>query len=165
MSHLPEAFRAHDWTGWTFREWSESGIPGYCMARLTANYDVVFVSLASDGKFGFGGSDIDKEEFFGRDTLPLDSCIKKAQEFAETKGGWAPSPIGYELSAWQPIKTLPGLYTTGPIYPAFLGACAVTGLVGECYWSELCQEIPLCGGPVDLTHWMPLPQPPQEGQG
>lgn len=100
MSQLPDAFQGHDWTGWTFKEWAnESGIPGYCMARLTANYDVVFVSFASDGQFGFGGSDLDKEEFFGRDILHLDDCLRRAQEFAQSKGGWAPSPIGYVLES------------------------------------------------------------------
>lgn len=83
----------------------------------------------------------------------LNDCINHANNWAEAHGGWAPAPIGYGLSEWQPIETAPKdeqvvlYHVPGQRKPFMCRA--------DDYWSGLAAYLD------GATHWMPLPAPPE----
>ena len=58
---------------------------------------------------------------------------------------------------WQPIETAP---KDGAIVLVFIG-----GIMGTGFWDDEVDDWELCGyliGSAKPTHWMPLPDPPEE---
>lgn len=156
MSQLPEAFQGHDLTGWTEYEihdpFTHKSV--FRIGRNTKSGELLWMAFTSSGAIGLWGSAFSSVLTSG----DMADCFKYANEYAERLGGWAPAPIGFSADpGWQPIETYP--IPPGPTFPAFTGGNSDTGFVGECYWASVGQEFQHYGGPVELTHWRPLPAP------
>lgn len=160
MSQLSEGFRHHDLTGWTWL--------GQSICRLTIRGFLVSIRKHGDAFSIYGIGVV----YSGC----LSEMIELADKFAGKNGGWAPAPIGYEPSVWQPIETAPndGRFVLvcqwggepwvyehqqwqAPLTASYRGFHP--NAPGKKLWRDK------SGHPVYPTHWMPLPRPPQEGQG
>lgn len=161
MSQLPEAFLGHDLTGWTYTRGYASNQAFDHVSRLAADGSVVTVyGDLSWVIVACTGQQIEGDDPAIKTPSDLDLVVQKHC------GGWAPAPIGYEPSGWKPIETAPkdrGFIAYRPDAGVFCAEWRLCEQHGNMtLWSE--------GGYSDLTddmptHWMPLPQPPQEGQG
>ena len=97
MSQLPEAFQGHDLTGWiVVNDKAGNGLDR--LMRLTA--DGSLVSVFADMDFLIDCGFMESTELLdGRNRLSKLSDLDKT--ISDCYDGWAPAPIGYELSKPQ----------------------------------------------------------------
>lgn len=90
MSQIPDVFQGHDLTGWTSHPYKIWPV----VIRATEHWDLVRISPFSDGSFE--AETLAPMAVLAKGTLS--ECVAAANKYAEANGGWAPAPIGYELS-------------------------------------------------------------------
>ncbi len=170
MSQLPKAFKGHDLTGWVLTSPNR-------VSRLAMDGErIAIVAYQPNPGVRFYRA-FHAELSLGQDR-DLGSLLFKIDDYIKGYGGWAPAPIGSD-PGWQDIETAPKdgtwflaaeQYEETPLIirwstarPSRIGYPRIPGFVGDTSNVTVHGDAYI-GCDIDeqyLTHWHPLPAPPE----